>query len=84
VRNALVYVLLNRKKHGTFPGIFGEAIDPLSSAIWFDGWKRVPAPPPWARQTAAPCPVAAARTWLASMGWRRHGLLRPDEAPRSI
>jgi REP element-mobilizing transposase RayT len=86
VRNALVYVLLNRKKHGAFPGIFGEAIDPLSSALWFDGWKRavVPRhPPPSAEQAAAPCPVAAARTWLASIGWRRHGLLRPDEAPTS-
>jgi REP element-mobilizing transposase RayT len=86
VRNALAYVLLNRKKHGSFPGIFGEAIDPLSSAIRFDGWKRAVVArhvPPLAEQMAAQCPVAAARTWLASIGWRRHGLLRPDEAPRS-
>jgi REP element-mobilizing transposase RayT len=26
--------------------------------------------------------VAAARTWLLSRGWRRHGLIRRDEVPR--
>ena len=26
-------------------------------------------------------PIAAPRTWLAAVGWRRHGLIRPDEAP---
>jgi len=27
-------------------------------------------------------PVAAAQTWLATEGWRRHGLIAIDEAPR--
>jgi len=27
-------------------------------------------------------PVAAARTWLASVGWRVRGLIRMDERPR--
>jgi hypothetical protein len=27
-------------------------------------------------------PVAKARTWLARMGWRRHGLLGAHEGPR--
>ena len=58
--------------------------DPASSARWFDGWKRetfgtgrdrAPRPP------ADPPPVARARTWLLSFGWRRHGLIDFEEAP---
>ena len=72
MRHALVYVLLNRRKHCE-----GErGLDPCSSAPWFDGWLHpvatVPAPPP----------VVRARTWLAAAGWRRHGLLGVDEQPR--
>jgi len=72
VRHALVYVLQNWKKH--LRGVRG--LDPQSSAAWFTGWRvstRIPAGRP---------PVARARTWLASVGWRRHGLLGIDEAPR--
>ena len=29
----------------------------------------------------APSPVARARTWLLSVGWRRHGLLDPADVP---
>jgi REP-associated tyrosine transposase len=84
VRNALVYVLLNRRKH--WPASRG--LDPCSSAAWFDGWKvpirhrregrcrRAGCDPP------APVPVAAARTWLARVGWRRHGLLRGNDRPK--
>src|SRR5438094_9152174 len=45
VRHALVYVLMNFKKHGTAVG----EIDPCSSAAWFDAWRRGPAAhePPW-------------------------------------
>ena len=54
VRNALVYVLMNRRKHRE-----GErGLDPCSSALWFTGW-RSPAPPP-----PAAMPVVRARTWL--------------------
>ena len=72
VRNALVYVLQNWRKHLQA----GNAMDPRSSARWFDGW-RVPFSVP-----AGPPPVRAARTWLASVGWRRHGLLDVNEVPR--
>ena len=60
VRNALVYVLMNFKKHGTAVG----EIDPCSSAAWFDAWRRAPVAhaPPWSS------PVACARSWLATVG----------------
>src|SRR5262249_44272547 len=35
VRNALVYVLHNRKKHGALSGVF----DFMSSCAWFSGWR---------------------------------------------
>ena len=72
IRNALVYVLNNWRKH--IPGARG--LDPRSSARWFEGWKER------LRQDVPPSPVATARTWLARVGWRRHGLLEIDEAPR--
>jgi len=72
VRHALVYVLMNRRKHCA-----GEhGLDPCSSAGWFSGWRDAVATPP-----GAP-PVVAPRTWLAAVGWRRHGLIDVDERPR--
>ena len=73
VRNAIVYVLMNAKKHGA---IGARSLDALSSAPWFDGFAR---PIPNARD--AP-PVRAPRTWLAGVGWRRRGLVRLEERPR--
>ena len=73
VRNALVYVLQNFRKH--VPGARG--LDPRSSAAWFQGWCTGIAAP------SVSAPVVAARTWLARVGWRRHGLLDLREAPRS-
>jgi putative transposase len=73
VRNALVYVLQNHRKHGRERA---ARIDPCSSAQWFNGWKNVRVP-------AAPSsPVVTAKTWLARWGWRRHGLLDVAEQPR--
>jgi hypothetical protein len=69
-RAALLYVLQNWAKHGP-----GGDYDPGSSALWFDGWTRLPEPMP------GPCLVARPRTWLVRVGWRRHGLLRPGERP---
>jgi len=104
VRNALVYVLHNLRKHG----IWIDGPDPLSSGSEFDGWRpkgvagggsglrsnsahvALPTHRGW---TAACAPVAlhrAARaetpnpkTWLLDVGWRRHGLIDPDERPRA-
>jgi len=63
VRNGLVYVLLNFRKHLRAP----PSIDPRSSGAWFDGWAHPPPP------TSQPRPVATPRTWLGATGWRRGG-----------
>jgi len=72
VRNAFVYVLMNRRKH--YEGERG--LDSCSSAPWFTGWRHPVALPPIAS------PVVPAHTWLAAVGWRRHGLLGFEEEPR--
>ena len=71
VRNAIVYVLMNAKKHG----VRLSGIDRFSSAQWFDGFAhRAP--------SSAEPPTVVARTWLGGVGWRTHGLIRVDERPR--
>ena len=74
VRNAIVYVLMNARKHGER---LASGVDAMSSAPWFDGFARRVAPGHDAR------PVRAPRTWLAGVGWRRRGLVRFDERPRA-
>jgi len=79
VRNALRYVLSNARHHANevhdrhrlAPGY----LDPFSSARYFDGWsapsrRRVPR-----AEDDEDAPVAAPRSWLLKMGWRRRGLL---------
>jgi REP element-mobilizing transposase RayT len=63
VRNAFLYVLQNIRKHLRA----AAGLDPRSSARWFSGWRTV-APAPLAH-----APIVAPRTWLARVGWRRHG-----------
>jgi hypothetical protein len=92
VRNALRYVLLNARRHlatakmapakvSTVKTALPRAVDvdPASSARWFDGWKGK-----WssgALEPPAARAVSRARTWLLSVGWRRHGLLDPADVP---
>ncbi len=72
VRNAIVYVLMNAKKHRMQTR---GGVDAFSSAPWFEGFSvRLIAP-------SGACPVVAPRTWLATAGWRRRGLVRRDERP---
>jgi REP element-mobilizing transposase RayT len=71
VRAALVYVLLNARHHG----LRSSGVDLYSSGRWFDGWSRKAV---FASRSA----VAAARTWLLRIGWRRHGLIGLGEMPR--
>ncbi len=74
VRRALLYILMNWKKHRPD----SRGIDPCSSGAWFTGWLARPALPP----AGVPQPVAPARTWLARAGWMRHGLIAVGESPR--
>jgi REP element-mobilizing transposase RayT len=77
VRNAWVNVLLNFRKH-----LDGRAdIDPRSSGFWFHGWKTSSGsqPPDWTPDEVVP--VRPPRTWLAKVGWRRHGLIAFHERP---
>ncbi len=74
VRHALAYVLNNARRHGIRLPWGGS--DPFSSAPWFDGWKVI-------RSFTAEVvpPVSGARSWLLTEGWRRHGLVDPNEIP---
>jgi len=88
VRNALVYVLANFRKHTRRPRASG--IDPFSSGRWFDGWRpwkpSSGVAPPFAEarrwsDAEASRPVSTPRTWLARVGWRRRGLVGLSEGP---
>jgi REP-associated tyrosine transposase len=63
VRNGLIYVLLNFRKHLRA----APAVDPRSSGSWFDGWSHQPT------RGRQPSPVAPPQSWLATIGWRRAG-----------
>jgi REP element-mobilizing transposase RayT len=63
VRNALVYVLCNRAKHG---GKVGR--DLCSSGPYFDGWSGALRPP--ARASPEDWPIAPSATWLLNAGWK--------------
>ncbi len=83
VRHALRYVLLNARRHATKAGAAITNVvrlDPASSARWFDGW-RPRSMPADDTTISAKRPVALARTWLLTTGWRRHGLLDPADVP---
>jgi hypothetical protein len=88
VRNALVYILFNARKHARGTAARNEqeswaAPDPFSSAPWFGEWAENARPPPYATPLPKP-PMSKPRTWLARIGWRRAGgAVRFDEAPRS-
>jgi putative transposase len=86
-RNALVYVLNNFRKHAATSekAANARALDRCSSAIWVDEWKD-DAFREWVREhraRAGPRPTATPRTWIARIGWKRHGLLDPRESPKS-
>ncbi|MBK7642019.1 MAG: hypothetical protein IPJ19_03055 [Planctomycetes bacterium] len=104
VRNSLVYVLQNARKHG----ISASGPDAYSSGPWFDGWREVPGlrealerqrariearfAEVWgvltraqsrARRDASGLKASEPTTWLLRVGWRRRGLLGPEERPRA-
>ena len=77
VKTSLRYVVNNFRKHGH--RVFGEGgFDYYSSAQHFDGWSEAlfawfEEPEPWTE--------VVPRTWLLGHGWKRHGLIHPDEVP---
>jgi hypothetical protein len=76
VRNCLVYVMRNGRKHGETTA----AVDPFSSAAWFDGFAEHG---PLRRDQA---PVHPATVWLLTTGWRARGggAIRAGESPREL
>ena len=89
VRNTIVYVLMNVRKHARAWRLPLAPLDPLSSAAWIDGWDARAGPfvaqvRAWLHERGFDvCPVAPAETWLGNVGWRRRGLLRATELPAS-
>ncbi len=87
VRGALRYVLLNARRHAAKARAALTRrirLDPASSGRWFDGWKpekAIEVVKEDATHSAERAPVARARTWLLTVGWRRHGLLDPADVP---
>ncbi len=82
VRNALAYVLMNARKHGIWTSR-DAAEDPFSSGRWFGGWKegRASESETTHHEPTEPSFLAKARTWLLSVGWKRHGLIPRLSAP---
>ena len=73
-RNALKYVLQNARHHAAKGRMVDASapIDTFTSAPWFDGFRQAIR----VRGLEAVIrPVTDARTWLLTLGWRRHGLL---------
>ena len=72
VRAALVYVLQNARKHGAW---IAKKPDVYSSGLDFEGWRG--------RKDAESRSglLARSRTWLLSIGWRRHGRIDVLERP---
>ena len=84
VRNAIRYVLQNTRKHALERGELrpSGAIDPCSSARFFDGYAdrdRALVITAWMKRE--PPPVCAPRCWLLRKGWRKRGLLHTDDLP---
>jgi len=77
VRNCLVYVLFNSRHHGSRDAAAVPMLDACSSSPCFDGWSRPRAPTEgrWGDTVAPPV------TWLLRAGWKRHGLINPEEVP---
>ena len=84
VRNALRYVLLNARRHaqradrGVCVGYASTRPRPrVGSTAGSEGALDAGRKDRVARAR----PVARARTWLLTAGWRRHGLLDPADVP---
>ncbi len=92
VKNALVYVLQNARKHFQQKGVALRAdwLDKFSSAGFFDGWSASAAKEAhalrdtWRSAGIDPKkPTRDPSTWLLSVGWLRLGRIQASEIPAS-
>jgi hypothetical protein len=90
VRNAVVYVLANFRKHARRP--IAAGIDPCSSGAWFAHFRGFDPEHDRPRYAARPPPLGAAdlgvtvsrpRTWLLTAGLGRTPRIGMHEAPRA-
>jgi putative transposase len=74
-RAVLLYVVGNFRKHAAQAGriLRPRWVDPFSSARQLDGWNQP--------VRLEPGVVAAPKTWLLRVAWRRHGLLDAHAIP---
>ena len=82
-RHALAYVLNNWRRHREDLAGAAQrraAIDPYASGAVFDGWRDPPASLGFPADYQ-PLPVAAPRSWLLRVGWRRHGPIGVRDVP---
>ena len=88
VRNALVYILFNDRKHrarGASAGNAAPMVDRCSSVYWFHNWSPSDRPPEGGMLPLEDAPTSEPKTWLARWGWHRGApsrLLRFSESPR--
>jgi len=76
VRNALVYVLQNARRHGLR---IISGLDAYASGFWFSGWREGQ---PRLVGSQSSLPLTGATTWLLSTGWwQRHGFIGLSESP---
>ncbi len=90
VKNALVYVLQNGRKHFEQKGVALRAnwLDKFSSAGFFDGWNATAAEEAVALRESwraagitALKPTRDASTWLLRVGWKRLGMIKATDSP---
>jgi hypothetical protein len=88
VRNAIVYVLNNYRRHGEDRVGIARTwkVDPFSSGALFFGWQELEGSPVlWPlRPTYQPLIVLRSKTWLLAKGWQQHHpLISTREVPGS-
>jgi REP element-mobilizing transposase RayT len=78
-KNGIKYVLLNARRHAAQSGMrcAPDWIDAYSSGRFFDGWRGLRVRPPPDEEPT----VSEPKTWLASEGWRKLGLIPVDAVP---
>ena len=91
VRNALVYIVFNDRKHHASAASVrsgpraAPTVDRCSSVYWMHDWSPMDKPPDGCILSLDDAPTSRPETWLARWGWHRGDpsrLLRFSESPR--